>query len=260
LTKLHLPDVTLVMVTSVAHDLSRMALLECIRRADFNSVLVLSDDVKTCPTKLDWCRYHEIPQVDIDQATALYWYKVPKLVETSHFLVIHYDSWIVNPSAWSDAFLECDYVGAPWWYGDKCNVGNGGFSLRSVKMARHVADNVDRYPFSSPEDNALCRIHGEKLIADGFVFAPPGLATTFSFERVPPYDADGVEIRPFGFHGMFNWPEVLTDDQIAERVKMMPADMFASPHFAQMCTLLRLRGRKWDYAKVVQGTRVYVGV
>lgn len=43
-------------------------------------------------------------------------------IETPHVLVVQYDGFILNPDAWTDEFLEYDYVGAPWWYEDEWNV------------------------------------------------------------------------------------------------------------------------------------------
>ena len=43
MTKLRLPDVTLVAVDTASHDLTRMALEECTTRVDFGDVLVFSD-------------------------------------------------------------------------------------------------------------------------------------------------------------------------------------------------------------------------
>jgi len=54
---------------------------------------------------------------------------------TSHLLVIQWDGYVINGKAWQEAFLEYDYIGAPWgFHTDQHRVGNGGFSLRSRRL------------------------------------------------------------------------------------------------------------------------------
>jgi hypothetical protein len=128
---------------------------------------------------------------------------------------VEWDSWIIDPDMWSPAFLEFDYVGAPWWYNDGLNVGNGGFSLRSAKLAHYVASHREDYPMIHPEDNALCRTYRPKLEQAGFRWADEATASDFSIEHTA---VEGHE-RHFGFHGMGNWPAVLTLPEIGERMR-----------------------------------------
>lgn len=222
--KIRLPDVTLVMVTTVCHELSAMAVKECTDRAEFGDILILSDKNPRVPG----ARYHHFEAGNIDAAVRAYWYAVPPLVETGHFLVIQWDSWIVNPRRWHRDFLAYDYVGAPWWYDDDRNVGNGGFSLRSTRMANHVMGSS--LPFAQPEDDVLCRRYRPQLEAAGFTWAPVELASRFSFERVLYCPMKEV----LGFHGMFNWPFLLTEDEIEERVAKAPAYVTDHVHYRQM--------------------------
>jgi len=56
-------------------------------------------------------------------------------VTTPHVLLIQWDGYVVNPAAFEPAFLDCDYIGAKWfWFDDGMRVVNGGFSLRSRKL------------------------------------------------------------------------------------------------------------------------------
>ena len=239
--KLQLPQVTLLAIDTVTHDLTRMALEECLRHADFGSVLYFSD--KEILPGAEWHGTEAFHSMD-EVGRAL-WYEAPPAIQTSHFLFIHYDSWIVNPEAWDETFLQYDYIGAPWWYRDDCNVGNGGFSLRSAALSRRIASDPNEYRFASPEDDTLCRCYGPALKADGFKFAPTHVAAGFAFERVRPIDVDGHRIPTFGFHGMYNWPDVLNDDQIGERLAKAPAYVLHHPHAAEMRQILiqRSHGR-----------------
>ncbi len=129
-------------------------------------------------------------------------------IDTDFFLIVQYDGFAVNSSAWNDNFLSSDYIGAPWAPTRKTghfSVGNGGFSLRSKKLLQALRDPVIRLhpniPDGANEDFAICRIYKSYLEeVHDIVFAPPNLAHNFSYE-------DGT--RPqltFGMHGIWNIP------------------------------------------------------
>ena len=62
-----------------------------------------------------------------------------------------------NPAAWDAAFLDCDYLGAKWfWHNDGMRVGNGGFSLRSRRLLLALQD--PRIDLVEAEDTAICRM------------------------------------------------------------------------------------------------------
>ena len=119
-----------------------------------------------------------------------------KYINTSHCLVVQLDGFPMNVDAWTDEFLEYDYIGAPWvnfpqmpapeW------IGNGGFSLRSKKLLDAVAElNSDG---SCLEDNFIC-VENRKLLENkGLEFAPVRLAKKFSVEN-------NTYTGQFGFHG-----------------------------------------------------------
>ena len=222
---LRLPDVTLVAVDTVAHRLTALAVEECLRRVEFGAAYVFSDD--DCML-VDGARLVTIAPMDGPGAWRFFWGKVPDFIHTSHVLVVQWDSWIINPSAWTSEFLQYDYIGAPWWYGDECNVGNGGFSLRSLRLMDLLRDNAGEFPIEHPEDDVICRKYGLRLKALGFKFAPVELARRFSVERSMRW------LAPFGFHGMFNWPLVLTDEQIEARLAVTPPYVLEHDHCAQM--------------------------
>ena len=132
-------------------------------------------------------------------------------------LIIHGDGFAVNPEAWTDEFLNYDYIGARW--GDDM-VGNGGFCLRSRKLYDAFVDmkiknltsdypqymnDVACYVINDagekwiPEDNIICKIHRSTLEQKyGIKFAPPELADRFSIEHNPSSFWLG---KSLGFHG-----------------------------------------------------------
>jgi hypothetical protein len=207
-----LPDVTLVAFGTVCHELMAAAVKDSIRQCNFSDVLVWSDRELNIPGVQT--RHTSLPS--IHDAQKFWWQFAWRPVNTSHFLVIQWDSWVIDESMWSDEYLKYDYIGAPWWYSDGWNVGNGGFSLRSRRMAEHIARNGHLYPMEHPEDNALCRKHRGRLERKGFRWAPEELASQFSFECV----RSSLASRHFGFHAFRNFPFVLDRQALDERLKM----------------------------------------
>lgn len=119
-------------------------------------------------------------------------------VDTNYVLIIQHDGFVLNPHAWSDEYLEYDYIGAPWWYESGGNVGNGGFSLRSKRLLEFTAREnfIEKY---HPEDFQICRTYRDYLLNQGMTFAPVSLAKKFSFEgRYRMWDNWNGQ---FGFHG-----------------------------------------------------------
>jgi hypothetical protein len=188
-----LPRVTLVTVDSVANDLTAKALEDTY--------------VQIEPyTAINSMGGHD----SIAAVEECMWYQIPTLLTTSHALFIQYDGWVLDGSLWRDEWLRYDYIGAPWPWHAGYQVGNGGFSLRSRKLMQFLADNRTTFPVRTPEDDTLCRAYRPFLESHGFRWAPTMIAEDFSFERERPH-------RTFGFHGIFNWPHVLSPEGLAER-------------------------------------------
>lgn len=225
--KLSLPDVTLVCVETREHELARMAIEDCLKVAQFEDVLILTDK----PEKFEgfqhygFNRFLEVHQVpDWPEKVGWsrsWWFDVPPLLKTRHTLNIQWDSWISDPSMWRDDFLQYDYIGAPWWYTDGKNVGNGGFSLVSTRLKRYIYDRRAEFPCDTPaDDDLLCRTYRPRLEEAGFVWAPESVAREFSYEGCSAGAEPPKFEKHFGFHGMFNWPHVLDRDRLAERLNI----------------------------------------
>lgn len=136
-------------------------------------------------------------------------HKLNSYVDTDFVLLIQYDGFILNPKAWSDDFLNYDYIGAPWWTEKekKFVVGNGGFSFRSKKLLEVLQNdpNIPPIPHSEPEDTYISIKLRQYLESVGIKFAPVELAKQFSFES---NEVDGVEWgSQFGFHGLA-WTDI----------------------------------------------------
>lgn len=116
-----------------------------------------------------------------------------KHFETSHCLHVEWDARIANPAAWDPAWLEYDYIGAPWpWpYPQKgfpdCTpqncVGNLGFALLSKRFCEAVASIAQPTDEEARlSDVYMCRTLRPKLEEMGIRFSPEVVAAQFSCE------------------------------------------------------------------------------
>lgn len=232
-TKLRLPDVTLVAADNVAHDLTRLALEETLKRIEPGEVIVFSD--KKILGRGEW---HLLdPTASIGIWDHCVWYEIPMVIPTSHFLVIQYDSWVIDETQWDPKWLTYDYIGAPWWWPEN-NVGNGGFSMRSRRLGDFLVKHQDEYPLQTPEDDLLCRTYRGTLERRGFKWPDMMTAARFSRERIQVLTPDNQPYKTFGFHGMFRWPEVLTGAEIEERMAYATDYVKKHSHALEMRLLL----------------------
>jgi hypothetical protein len=125
---------------------------------------------------------------------------LPQHVTTPFALVVQWDGFVADPAAWLDHFCDYDYIGAHWfWYEHDHDVGNGGFSLRSRKLLRALAQLRPVLTRDIPEDEQICIALRPLLESDfGIRFAPRDVANCFSYERA------SLQGPVFGFHGAFN--------------------------------------------------------
>jgi hypothetical protein len=142
-----------------------------------------------------------------DEFSKFMLFELFKHVRTEFALFVHHRAHVLRPKAWTDEFLNYDYVGAPWSAathftneGVEVRVGNGGFSLRSQRLMR--APTELGLPFTDNgtgyfhEDGQLCVYHRDRLEKHGIRFAPVEVAAQFSTEKKVPERAK----KSFGFH------------------------------------------------------------
>lgn len=203
--KANLKSCTALCVATCDYELSLNAFLTCKNHCDFSEMLILSDRPQPVPHALI------ATLSSIQDYSEFMLRRLGNYFNTSHALVFQWDGFVINPSLWTDEFLEYDYIGAPWGFHDDMNVGNGGFSLRSKKLYEALG-SIDfdmRMPDGSlmPEDAFLCRGSVRPILENkfGIRFAPQNLARQFSMEYV------GAG-RSFGFHGFSNFPAILGEE------------------------------------------------
>lgn len=125
-------------------------------------------------------------------------------ISTDFCLVIQNDGFIINPHLWDDKFKEYDYVGAPWSmhgmkvWGRTNRIGNGGFSLRSLKLLTFLKNKHHETPFNfnEAEDITISRL----IEKHNFKYPDINVACNFSLE-CPVEDYPFDLTKSFGFHG-----------------------------------------------------------
>lgn len=201
--RLHLGQVTLCAAACVNVSATIRAMNHCLDGTGFARALLFTDrDVQGLPAGIDQIK---IPPLRSSRDYSRFVLKdLVGWVDTSHCLVVQWDGFILDAHAWDPAFLDFDYVGAPWpQFSDGHEVGNGGFSLRSKRLMEACRDSlfVDN---GAAEDVVIARHNRPWLERDcGIRFADRATASRFSFER------DRQAEKTFGFHGVFNLPEAV---------------------------------------------------
>ena len=138
----------------------------------------------------------EIPPKSLKEYNQFCLAELYRYIPTTHCLTIQSDSSIVNAAAWDDAWLDYDYIGAPWppgHSGTEYRVGNSGFCLRSRQLleATSTLPN-DSYVWrgkakpSCRDDVITCVMYRPQLERLGLTFAPVDVAARFAFENPTP--------------------------------------------------------------------------
>src|SRR6266480_5161532 len=139
---LELVDVTLVAIDTANQALALRALGRSRANVHFARTLFLTDKL---PTEIDVPDGVEIATIGPLASREAYSEFVLKgmssYVATTHALLVQWDGYVINPLAWEAKFLDCDYIGAKWfWQPEGRRVGNGGFSLRSRRLIDALQD------------------------------------------------------------------------------------------------------------------------
>jgi hypothetical protein len=135
-----------------------------------------------------------------------------KHIETPYCLVVQWDSFVIDPTAWQRTFRRYDYIGAAWpgQFPGRLQVGNGGFSWRSRKLLQALVQlqPAGAYFF---EDRVISHLYRDVLEKQfGVRFATVEAADRFSYEFHQP------TAPTFGFHGLQHIWAHLDDDEMLE--------------------------------------------
>lgn len=218
--KASLDAVTIVSVTGVHIDDAHAALQRSLTELPFRRALLIASTAPSYPDpRIEWIG---IPPMSLNEYSRFILQDLHRHIETTHALIIQADGFVLNPERWNPAWLEFDYIGAPWREQLRVGpyiiplpnrVGNGGFSLRSRRLLQMVAPidlSTLRYP-TRAEDMIICHLLHDYLVERGMRFADMETAASFSIEN--PKATFGQTLDTvFGFHGLHFLPEVRARD------------------------------------------------
>lgn len=242
---LELPGVTLCCIDTANHALALRALARSRTGVRYARVLLLTDALPDGVVAAEGVDVVSIAPIRSRDAYSEFVLKslLPH-VATPHVLLVQWDGYVVNPAAWDPAFLDCDYIGAKWfWYDDAMRVGNGGFSLRSRKLLEALQD--PRVTLVDAEDTTIGRTFRPLLEREhGIRYADEALADRFAFEAAYPIG------RPFGFHGLFNFCRTVPPDEIAALAPQFSDAIARSPQLSQLLRNCNALGQ-WNAAVAI---------
>ncbi len=190
---INLPNVTLVCIDS--NGLRGInALCACMNKVNFKQVFLFTEQ----SLEFEGIRVFDKYSITSKERYSYFVFKnLYHYIETEFMMICQWDGFIINPDAWTDEFLQYDYIGAPWWYNDGMNVGNGGFSIRSKRLMEMIK-SLPQPIKTHPEDECIGRTYRPHLEQLGMTYAPEEVAERFSWEcntKHPRYKG------AFGFHG-----------------------------------------------------------
>ena len=222
---INLSNVSLVIIDVQCPELAYLALRDSVKDISFGEIIICSDT----DLKFPGAKWVEVSKWDsLYERVKWFWYSLPNHIHTDFMIEVQWDGWIVDAQMWTDEFLEYDFVGAPWWYDDKLNVGNG-CALRSVKFMKYLQEHQKEFPLKhAKEDDLLGRHYRRKLEKEaGLKWPTEQLASRYAFECTRPSHVS----RHFMFHDSSNFPRVLSAKDFTERYEMMLANQFLRNSF-----------------------------
>lgn len=153
---------------------------------------------------------------NIDKWNEAIIYELPKHIDTKFALLIHPDGYVINPKAWTNRWLNYDYIGSPFPLpkddysyrdeeGNLVRVGNS-VSLRSKKLMDLIGQRPKDYFWSfkekygnTNEDGFICCHNRKWLESKGCKFASLEIAKYFGKEHEI---EENKNINTFVFHSL----------------------------------------------------------
>lgn len=240
--RLSLPQVTLCCIDCTARFPWAVEAVErCIAQVDFGATLFLSDashlQGQHLPPGVQGVEIE--PLHSIEDYSRFVLKSLADHLHTSHVLIVQWDGFIANVAAWQEEFLQFDYIGAPWLHlAGEHLVGNGGFSLRSLRLLRVMQDPA--VVANHPEDICICRTYREYLQERGMRFAPATLAERFAVEN------DFLTSASFGFHSPRHLPQVLDPERTLRLVRSLDGRILDAYYFGTLLETLQRQARTDD--------------
>lgn len=176
------------------------SLMKSMAQVEFEKVLFLTDiDIPNLP---DGIEIKKIPSIRSKDEYSIFCIKeLYKFIETDYFLLVQWDSEILDGSQWKDEYYQYDYIAPLWPFEtDGLSIGCGGFSWRSKRL-HEILGTDDMILPVPPEDVTICRIYRRYLEEKyGMKWPSDEIADSFAYELKEP----GGPV--FGKHGFFHKP------------------------------------------------------
>jgi len=216
--RVRLPELTLCCVDTREPALALWAIARCTARIDVAEALLFTR-AASVPSPPPGVRVIDVQVDTIEAYSEFMLHGLADHVRSSHALIVQWDGFVRDASRWDRDFLSYDYIGAPWRdAASGREVGNGGFSLRSRRLLLALRDPDVR--MTHPEDEAICLVNRDLLEQrHGIRIAPLEVARRFAYERVAPAQPT------FGFHGLFNFADVLAPGALESLLRTLPPGM-----------------------------------
>jgi len=241
---LSLSNVTLLCVETREPELAHWAIERCLNRVEFSKVVLVTNLDLIGNRKLG-LHYVQAPPIKTTKDYSDFLLTdISQHVMGTHVLIIQWDSFVLHPELWTDEFLNYDYIGPAWPHHPENPVGNGGFSLRSVKLLEAI--KKPGFTKRHPEDYCIC-VDNKAFLEQqcDIKIAPTNIAEQFAVERTPWHDA-------FGFHGFFNFGRVLDDSDLEKFLKIFPKHALNGIDTYDLISNLREQGRISLAKKIAQ--------
>lgn len=202
MSKLSLPNVTLMCIDCVdAHKAIRI-LEHCKSKVDFGDVKLLTHIPVSYPGKTKIMPLNSLIAYSIFMLTRVFQY-----IETDYVQIVQRDGWILNPESFNHDWLKLDYIGPIFIQYDKS--ASGGFSLRSKRLMENTAKNTPEWDGTDRHAHEIQK--GLDFYEDGMICLS-GRYSEFkvgTLEQCADYAQGGnrnpVYFRelPYGFHRTF---------------------------------------------------------
>ena len=227
-SKPNLSDITICAADCLTPELALIAIEKSMMQCDFARAILFTD--KPTPHKKG-IELITIKKLNSQNDYSRFILKeLYKHIKTKFVLIVQWDGYVLNGKSWHDRFYNYDLIGAKWhWHKDTYTVGNGGFTLRSLKLQKMMASNEFPFKKNVGEDAQICKLYRQKLIKKYKIkFASEEVADQFSYERRP------LHTDTFGFHGFFNFYRHTYDDDLKIIINKIDKKIFSTKEFREL--------------------------
>jgi hypothetical protein len=223
-----LSDVTICSADSLMPHLALMAIEKSLKQCGFARAILFTDKDIKHKKEIELIRIKKLNSVEDYSRFILK--ELHKYIATKFILIVQWDGYVLDGKKWDNSFYNYDLIGAKWsWHRDSYKVGNGGFTLRSLKLQKIIATN--EFPFKSDlvEDLQICKFYRKKLTAKYRIkFASEDIADKFSYEK------RFGHTNTFGFHGFFNFYRHTYNKDLRGIVKHLDKKIFLTKEFREL--------------------------